>query len=65
MGYFYCQGKMPMSVRGRYVKMIQENPEDKNLAVSIENFDKALSHPDKNDLENAKKFALEMIDMTK
>ena len=45
--------------------MIQENPEDKNLAVSIENFDKALSHPDKNDIENAKKFALEMIDMTK
>ena len=52
---------MPLSIRDRYVKMIQEHPEDKQLKVSIDNFDAALSHPDTNDLENAKKYALEMI----
>ena len=52
---------MPLSIRDRYVKIIQEHPEDKQLQVSIDNFDAALSHPDTNDLENAKKYALEMI----
>ena len=56
LGYFYCQGKMPIQVRERYVKMITEHPEDANLKVSIKNFDKALTHPDKTDLENVKKW---------
>lgn len=60
-GQFFCQGKMPMSVRERYVAMMQANPEDKNLEVSIKNFDEALSHPDAADLEAARNWALEMI----
>lgn len=56
LGYFYCQGKMPIQVRERYVKMITENPDDVNLKVSIKNFDEALSHPDNIDLENARKW---------
>ena len=42
VGQFFCQGKMPMSVRERYVAMMQANPEDKNLEVSIRNFDEAV-----------------------
>ena len=61
LGYFYCQGKMPLSVKDRYVKMITEHPEDKRLQVSLENFEEALSHPDQKDVENAKKFAKEII----
>lgn len=61
LGYFYCQGKMPIQVRERYIKMITENPEDSNLKVSIKNFDKALSHPDNEDLENAKKWARNIL----
>ena len=46
-----CQGKMPQSVRERYVKM-KENPEHPdNIDTLIENFDCALSHPDSDDLE--------------
>ena len=59
--YFYCQGKMPMNVRSRYVAMLQEHPEDKHLQVSIENFDKALNHPDAEDLQNVSKWAAEVI----
>ena len=62
LGYFYCQGKVPIQVRERYVKMITENPEDSNLKVSIKNFDEALSHPDNVDLENARKWARNMIE---
>lgn len=54
VGKFFCQGKMPMAVRDRYVSLITEHPDDKKLKVSIDNFDKALSHPDENDLQNAK-----------
>lgn len=49
-----CQGKMPQSVRERYVKM-KENPEHPdNIDALIENFDKALSHPDADDMERLK-----------
>ena len=60
-GYFFCQGKMPMGVRDRYVKMLQEHPEDKKLQVSIENFDQALSHPDEKDLSDAKAWITDLI----
>lgn len=54
---FFCQGKMPISVRERYVSMLTEHPEDKKLEVSIQNFDEALSHPNAADLANAKAWA--------
>lgn len=51
IGEYMCQGKMPQSVRERYVKM-KENPEHPaNLDALIKNFDYALSHPDSDDLE--------------
>ena len=54
VGEYMCQGKMPQSVRERYVKM-KENPEHPdNIDALIENFDKALSHPDADDLERLK-----------
>lgn len=61
LGYFYCQGKMPMGVRSRYVNMMKEHPEDKQLQVSIRNFDEALSHPDDNDIANALQWAESVI----
>ena len=55
IGEYMCQGKMPQSVRERYVKM-KENPEHPaNLDLLIKNFDRALSHPDSEDLERLKK----------
>ena len=61
LGYFYCQGKMPLGVRERYISMIKANPADANLLVSLENFDEALTHPDDKDLENAKNWIKEII----
>lgn len=49
LGTFLCQGKMQDAVKERYIKLIQEHPEDKNLKVSIENFEQARTHPDQKD----------------
>ena len=49
LGIFLCQGKMQDAVKERYIKLIQEHPEDKNLKVSLENFEQAKPHPDEND----------------
>lgn len=56
LGCFICQGKMPLSVKNRYIDMIKDNPLDKNLEVSLKNYEEAVTHPDMNDLENLKKF---------
>lgn len=54
---FFCQGKMPMSVRNRYISMMQEHPDDKKLEVGIKNFDLALSHPNEADVKAAQDWA--------
>ena len=47
VGRFMCQGKMPRAVRDRYAAM-EESP---RRTAMLENFDRALSHPDQADLD--------------
>lgn len=54
IGTFMCQGKMPVSVRERYVQMAQVPNPQPNIDLLIANFDQALSHPDQQDLEHLK-----------
>ena len=51
VGEYMCQGRMPQSVRERYLKMKDAPNHPANLDVLIQNFDCALSHPDVDDLE--------------
>lgn len=51
-GEFMCQGKMQQTVRDRYVKMKEQPDAAPNLNQMIDNFDRALSHPDEADLEH-------------
>lgn len=53
-GTYMCQGKMPMSVRERYEKMRKVPGLPMDVDKMIENFDKALSHPDQADLDALK-----------
>lgn len=48
VGRFMCQGQMPPAVRERYVKMSNQDPA--RFEPMIENFDRALGHPDAADL---------------
>ena len=51
IGEYMCQGRMPQSVRKRYLKMKEAPDHPANPDVLIQNFDCALSHPDADDLE--------------
>ena len=62
IGTYMCQGKMPLSVRERYMKMKEQPDHMPNIDAMIENFDKALSHPDANDLEKLAKLVSEAIE---
>ena len=55
IGEYMCQGKMPLSVRERYIKMKESPEHPANLDMLIKNFDSALSHPDREDLERLKR----------
>lgn len=57
IGTYMCQGKMPMTVRQQYEKMLQQPNHAPNLEMLIENFDKALAHPDAADLDQLRKKA--------
>ena len=61
LGTYLCQGKMPMSVRDRYEKLQKSPVPVPNLKAMIENFDRALSHPDGEDLEGLKQAVRETL----
>lgn len=48
VGTFMCLGQMPPAVRERYVTMAKKDPA--RFEPMIENFDRALGHPDDADL---------------
>ena len=63
MGTFVCQGKMQNQVKDKYLELIREHPEDKNLQVSLQNFEQAKKHPDEKDKEDLRK-QIEKINLT-
>ncbi len=59
LGYYLCQGKMPPSVRTRYEAMAQTDPQ--KAKPMLENFDRALSHPNEADLDALEKAVFDML----
>ena len=59
VGTYMCQGEMPQSVRERYEKMRASTVHIPNLEELIENFDRALAHPNDADLAQIKRAVLE------
>ena len=51
IGSFMCQGRMPQAVRDRYLKL-QNDENYQKYQMLIENFDKALEHPNNKDKDN-------------
>ena len=54
LGSYMCQGRMPQSVRDRYVKMKASPLPIPNVDMLIENFDRAATHPDAENLQKLK-----------
>lgn len=57
LGGWMCQGRMPASVRTRYAAAVESNPADEHMKSMLENFDRALAHPDESDFAAAQAFA--------
>ena len=51
IGTFMCQGKMKQTVRDRYEKNISDGNDVERNQMLLANFDKALTHPDNDDLK--------------
>ena len=51
IGSYVCQGKMPMTVRSRYEAMLARPIHPPHIKALLKNFDRALPHPDPQDLE--------------
>lgn len=54
LGTYMCQGSMPAAIGERYQKMLAASPGDAKAQAMLDNFQKALSHPDSQDLEKLK-----------
>ena len=52
IGHYFCQGKMPEAVLHRYEAMKAANPECSRWDECIENYNQALSHPNRYDLQS-------------
>ncbi|NLL78788.1 MAG: flavodoxin [Clostridiales bacterium] len=61
LGYFLCQGKMPMDVRRRYEEMLAEGREKDKVKQLIRNFDEALLHPDEGDFAEVREFVKSVL----
>lgn len=48
VGSYMCQGRMPQSARQRYEALLPQHPE--KMQALMDNFDRAASHPDAEDL---------------
>ena len=64
LGAYICQGKMPISVRQKYMGMKNEK-NARQVNAMIQNFDMAMLHPDKEDLQNARVFVKEVFEKIK
>jgi len=62
LGMFLCQGKMPIQVRNKYEEMLKRDAGDEKAKFMIKNFNEAMLHPDKRDLENAAVFASKIVE---
>ena len=43
---------MPVNVKKRYEDVLMRDPENQKIQLMIQNFDEALSHPSKHDLDD-------------
>ena len=59
IGEYMCQGRMPQAGKERSLRMKEQPEHPANLDMLLENFDRALPHPDAADLEKLRKAVAE------
>lgn len=57
LGHYLCQGAVGEAVIARYQSMLAEHPQDEHIKQQLANYENGNSHPDEQDLANARAFA--------
>ena len=60
-GWAMCQGKMGMGVKRRYEGMLEKDPENAQALMLIDNWNKAQSHPNEDDVSRIAAAAKEAL----
>ena len=55
LNYYFCPGKLPMSIKEKYEEMLKEKPNDKRILSMLINFNNVLDRPNEYDLEKLRK----------
>lgn len=58
---FICQGKMPENVKQRYLSLLDKDPTNQQLQFALTNYEQALSHPNKQDLDDLERLVNKII----
>lgn len=61
LGHFLCQGKIDERLTEHYKKQLKDDPDNPHIKAQLENHKQASSHPDAQDLQNAKDFVKRYI----
>ncbi|GAA0738004.1 flavodoxin family protein BilS [Clostridium oceanicum] len=61
LGHFLCQGKINDKLVERYKEMLKENPNNIKIREQIKIYERASTHPDSRDMNNAKEFIKKYI----
>lgn len=54
LDYYFCPGKLSMSIKEKYEKMLEDKPNDQRILNMIDNFNKVLDRPNADDLDKLK-----------
>lgn len=64
LGHFLCQGKINEKLTERYKEMLKNNQGDEHIKEQIKNHEEAMTHPDAEDISNAKEFICRIFEQS-
>lgn len=62
IGEFMCIGKMPVATKEKYQKMLASTEVPEKIQFMIDNFNKAITHPDQDDISKLQELAVNALE---
>ena len=63
LNYYFCLGKLPMSIKEKYEEMLKEKPNDKRILSMLDNFNNVLDN--EYDLDKLRKKVRDVLNESK
>lgn len=62
IGYYFCPGKLSNGIKIKYENLLKQNPDDKKIKGMLDNFNKVLNRPNREDLDKLRIMVRNIID---